>query len=178
MRRLPPARRRQHGAFNMLFLSMAVVMFSLMGMMVDLARVMARRAELQVAADAAALAGAKSLQTAPDQYSAARTAAGKGINHFNSFNSSNPQANFIVLGAPTIKFGATKNAATWYDGSSGTPAGLRFVRVDSSLSPGDAHGKVELMLMQYMHGMNGATELEVSARAVAGPLGANVGLHL
>lgn len=61
MRRLSMQRHRQRGAIALMFVLSLIVLFACMGIALDLGRLYVVRTELQNAADAAALAGAKEL---------------------------------------------------------------------------------------------------------------------
>jgi hypothetical protein len=184
MLRQPKARRRQLGAIHILYLGTMPLMLGVMGMMIDLSRVQARKAELQVAVDAAALAAAKSLQTVPGNYSAATTAAGQAIN-FYQFKINNDY--LIALPAATVKFGASKDGPDWRSAAAATGSGFRYAKVDSLAAPDEAYGKVDTLLVHILSAFNGPssgapdplvpTTLHIGAIAVAGPLGVNVGLH-
>lgn len=187
MFRQPTARRRQLGATFIFYLVALPLIVGIMGMMIDLSRLQARKAELQVAVDAAALAAAKSLQTSPGNYSAATTAAGQAINYFQFKIASD---NLIALPAATVTFGASKDGPDWRSAAAANGSGFLYAKVDSRAAPSEAYGKVETQLVHLLAAIDNApaapsgpvvkpppTEVLVGAVAVAGPLGANVGLH-
>jgi Flp pilus assembly protein TadG len=184
MRRQPPVWRRQRGAIHILYLGTLPLVIGVMGLMIDLSRVQARKAELQVAVDAAALAAAKSLQGAPNNYAAATTAAGAAINFYN-FSMDN--ANLVALPAATVKFGAGKDGPDWRSAAAAAGTGYQYAKVDSNDAPAEAYGKVDTVLVHLLALFGGtapspgqpvpAIQLQVGAVAVAGPLGVNTGLH-
>ncbi len=181
MRRPPTPWRRQRGSIHFIYLSTLPLIFGLMGLLVDLSQVQARKAELQVIVDAAALAAAKSLQLAPNNYAAATTAASQAIN-YHKFRIDN--ANLVALPAATITFGAGKAGPTWLSAAAAGGSGHRFAKVDSLDAAGADFGKVDTMMIHVLDlfkpGTDGPAtpiQLVVSANAVAGPLGVNVGLH-
>jgi Flp pilus assembly protein TadG len=178
MLRQPTARRRQLGAIHILYLGTLPLMIGAMGMMIDLSRVQARKAELQVAVDAAVLAAAKSLQTVPNNYAAATTAASQAIN-FYQFKIDNTY--LIALPAATVTFGATKDGPDWRSAAAAVGSGFKFAKVDSLAAPAEAYGKVDTLLVHFLSAFDSSpvtpTTLNVVAVAVAGPLGVNVGLH-
>ena len=151
-----------------------------MGLMIDLSRVQARKAELQVAVDAAALAAANSLMTLPIDYAAATTAAGRAFNYYNFKIDSDY---LITLPPSTVMFGATRDGPDWRSAAAAGNSGFLYAKVDSLAAPDEAYGKVDTVLIHLLAGFGNTTtpvsplQLKVGAVAVAGPLGVNTGLH-
>ncbi len=177
MVRPPAARRRQHGAILILFLLTLPILIGTVGFLIDLSRLQARKAELQVAVDAAALAAAKSLQTLPGNYAAASTAAIQAINYYDF---QQVPDHLIKLQATTVSFGLDKDGSDWRSAAA-AGAGYRYVKVDSLAEPNEDYGKVDVLLVHALASFANApllpTQLTAGAVAVAGPLGVNVGLH-
>lgn len=124
-----PCGQRQRGAVAILFGIVALVLFGFMALVIDLGRMYVTRTELQNAADAAALAGAKKLD---------QTAAGvtSGIAHAvavaaqNRFKFSSP----VVITAANISVGSCPDDACMVAASTITDnasaAGRTFMKVD------------------------------------------------
>jgi Flp pilus assembly protein TadG len=170
--------QRQRGAFLVLFVAVLVLVFGTMGMLVDVSRAYVRRAELQVAVDAAALAAAQHLKGIPGgTYAGAEAAAAAPAvrNRYNFYSAD------IIFTAATIRFGSGPQAATWYSAAAAGAPGLKYVRVSSSGQPDAAFGKLDVLLLGLLGSLGFADdvppELTVSAQAVAGPLGGAIGLH-
>jgi Flp pilus assembly protein TadG len=110
----------------------AILLFGLVlviGLVIDISRMYLVRASLQNAADAAALAGARELNSGLTGLTAAVTEAQAIVNSygFNRTGLTAPQATII-----TVEFAASLNGP-WYVGAGGVPAGtentIKFVRV-------------------------------------------------
>ncbi len=177
MPRSLPIRPRQHGAIQILLLVALLMATFLMCLIIDLSRVSARKIELQVAVDAAALAAANYLKTSPGAFVAAASAAGQGTNGYDyRAGSSHP----VRLPSITVKFNTIHTGSDWRPAGSAA-AGAKYVRVDSVLSPDEAYGKVDLLLMYLPHalgyGPEASSQFVVSAAAVAGPLNNGIGLR-
>jgi Flp pilus assembly protein TadG len=100
-----------------------------MGLSIDVSRIYMLRAGLQNAADAAALAAARELNSGPTGLTDAVTRAGEVVNEYGLSRTtiSSPTATIA-----TVEF-ATSLGGPWYVGAGGVPAGsvstIRFVRV-------------------------------------------------
>lgn len=145
MRRLYIGRHRQRGAVAIMFGLSAVVLFGFMGLALDLSQTYDRKTELQNAADAAALAGAKELKgTSAGIDSAvnqARTIA--GLHRF-KFGTS------IVLADAAITFGSSPEGG-WQSISNAkaNPTAIFFMKIDTR--GGDAnYGRVNTSFMQVL----------------------------
>lgn len=110
----------------------AILLFGLvlvMGLVIDVSRFYMVRASLQNAADAAALAGARELNSGTTGLVDAVTQAQAIVNKF-GFNRTGLTAPTATIS--TVEFAASLNGP-WYVGSGGVPAGteatIRFVRV-------------------------------------------------
>ena len=99
---------------------------------IDLSQLYARPTELQNAADAAALAGAKSLQASSGSAAAINAAVAAAAARANKYQYWHVTFNFP---ANAIQFAASATPVSWQSqaSASGAPANLRFVRVDASL---------------------------------------------
>lgn len=145
MRRLYSGRHRQRGAVAIMFGLSAVVLFGFMGLALDLSQTYDRKTELQNAADAAALAGAKELKgTSAGIDSAvnkARTIA--GVHKF-KFGTS------IVLADAAITFGSSPEGS-WQSISDAkaNPTAIFFIKIDTR--GGNAnYGRVNTSFMQVL----------------------------
>lgn len=172
---LGPALRRQRGAIRMLLITALLMATFFMFLLVDLSRTAARRAELQIAVDGAAMAAAVALKATPNAYAAATTAAGQGMNTYNYRTGSSKQ---IKLPASAVKFGVTEHGQ-WYPSTTTVP-GLRYVQVNSGATE-ELYGKVDMLLLTGLpaitHGTAAPSHVMVSAVAVAGPLNTSIGLR-
>lgn len=110
----------------------AILLFGLvlvMGLVIDISRIYVVRTSLQNAADAAALAGARELNSGTTGLTAAVTEAQAIVNKygFNRTGLTAPQVSIV-----TVEFAASLNGP-WYLGAGGVPAGtentIKFVRV-------------------------------------------------
>ena len=122
-------RSRQRGSVAIVFGLSIVLLLAMSGLVIDLGHLYIVRTELQNAADAAALAGAKDLNQAADGITKA-VAKAMAVSAKNKYNFSTD----VILdgsdGSPAIQFGASL-AGPWI--SPGTafanPQGLTFIRV-------------------------------------------------
>src|SRR5207244_7941079 len=100
-------RNRQRGAVAVIMGIAALALFAFMGIAVDLAYTYSRKTELQNAADAAALSGAKKL----NQTAAGVTAAvADAIATFNQNNTNNLVGNTFVITIANMRLGSCPNA--------------------------------------------------------------------
>ncbi len=100
-------RRRQRGVVAVIMGIAAIALFAFMGIGVDLAYTYSRKTELQNAADAAALSGAKKL----NQTAAGVTAAiADAIATFNQNNTSNLVGSSFHIAAANLRLGSCPNA--------------------------------------------------------------------
>ncbi len=156
-------RHRQRGVVGVIFGIVAVfVLFGMMGWAIELSQTYDRKTELQNAADAAVLAGAKRLNgTAAGINAAVTDATAMAANHNFKFNTP------VALAASMIRFSNSADTADalWLDqgAAAATPAGLLFMKIDTSGNP--AYGEVSAPFMSTL--LPGATT-NTFGRAVAG----------
>ena len=111
-------RNRQRGAVAVIMGIAAVALFAFMGIAVDLAYTYSRKTELQNAADAAALAGAKELNekltgitgTPGPACSPGRGAIALAICTFNQNNTNNFVGSAFVITVANLRLGPCPNA--------------------------------------------------------------------
>jgi Flp pilus assembly protein TadG len=169
---LARARRRQGGAFAIMFGIMLVAIIGFFGLALDVSHMYVRRTEMQNVADAAALAAA--LEFDGTEAGAARALARAA----NVVTSNRYGFNQPLAWSPTaLSFGATPNApeSDWVAASavtSGNAAALRFVRIDTTKLDG-APGAVALIFLRAMSSTLSDT-IETGARAVAGRIASQV----
>ncbi|MET0320011.1 MAG: pilus assembly protein TadE [Duganella sp.] len=160
--------RRQRGAMAVIGAMMALVILGVLGMALDLSRIINRRLELDTVASAAALLAAKQLNGTPAGINAALAQAATVVNalrydqHRNAF-----QWNDDVL-----SFSATRHGE-WLGAAAARTAADRmlFVRADTALltAPASTFG---LVLIGALPGV--PTAMAVTATAVAGRSGIEV----
>lgn len=163
--RPPKPPQRQRGVIALLLGVTLLGMLALLGLALDLAQLYNRKAELQIMADAAAIAAARELNgTASgidNAATAAATAAGKFSYRYN--------ARTVLWSNSALRFAATPATPedNWADAASaqGTPARMLYAKVDTRRLAAD-HGVVETIFMRF-GGVGGGTT-ETAARAVAG----------
>ncbi|HEV8553245.1 MAG TPA: pilus assembly protein TadG-related protein [Casimicrobiaceae bacterium] len=100
-------RSRQRGAVAVIMGIAAVVLFAFMGISVDLAYTYSRKTELQNAADAAALSGAKELN---EKAAGVTAAIAKAIATFNQNNINNFVGSSFVITVADLRLGSCPNA--------------------------------------------------------------------
>lgn len=170
--------RRQRGAIAILYGLSILFVIVVFGLAIDLGQAYCRKTELQNAVDAAALAGARSLQLHAKNIAAAVTAVSGTFNRYKAVNGPGLAFSFS---AEAIRFGSTPAAANLdVAAAKAAPAGLVYVQIDSALL-----GAAEPVAQVYTAFMgifvaDPASPLRrtiVSAKAVAGPVGSSVGLH-
>jgi Flp pilus assembly protein TadG len=100
-------RSRQRGAVAVIMGIAAVVLFAFMGISVDLAYTYSRKTDLQNAADAAALSGAKELN---EKAAGVTAAIAKAIATFNQNNINNFVGSSFVITVADLRLGSCPNA--------------------------------------------------------------------
>jgi Flp pilus assembly protein TadG len=120
-------KRKQKGAVAIIFGLTAVVLLSMGGLVLDMGHLYIAKAELQNAADAAALAGARRLDETAAGITNARNDA-IAIAALNSYDFATP----LVITAANTAFSANP-AGPWvsYATALASPAGMTFVKVDT-----------------------------------------------
>lgn len=166
MKRKHPPRARQHrqrGAFGVLYAVLLPVMLAMIGLAIDLSMVYARNHELQVVADAAALAAARALDGTEAGLVRAGDKAGDVAedSHWRFLDEEdfnwNPDA---------LRFGTSADGP-WLAPAMVSTADLpniSFARVDTA-ALGAAAGRISIAFLKVV---NVAGELNLSRRAVAG----------
>lgn len=130
MRRLTIPRHNQRGAVAIMFGLSVVVLFGFMGLALDLSQTYDRKTELQNAADAAALAGAKELNGTTAGVNLAVSKA-KAVASLNKFKYSTDVA--LIDAGITFSSSPDTPDASWISVASAqsSPGGLLFIKVDT-----------------------------------------------
>jgi Flp pilus assembly protein TadG len=151
-------RRRQGGAIAIVFGLTLVVLLAMAGFVLDLGHLYIVKTELQNAADAAALAGAKELNQSGAGVDLAATQALK-VASLNQYNFSTS----LVLTDNDLAFGPTPTGP-WvsHGAAAGAPQGMTFLKVDTSA----ATAAINTYLMRVMGSQ--FNTMTTSAVAVAG----------
>ncbi|WP_432379655.1 pilus assembly protein TadG-related protein [Duganella sp. P38] len=153
-----PSLPRQRGVIAVLCCAMLLGMLALMGLALDLGQLYNRKAELQVLADATALAAARELNGTgggvTEALNAAATAAARFPVGYNKIS--------ITWAADALRFAAAPDGA-WTDaaGAQAAAARMMYVKVDTRQLSGDP-GLVNLIFMRLRGSVS------ASAQAVAG----------
>lgn len=155
-----PSKRKQKGAVAIIFGLTAVVLLSMGGLVLDMGHLYIAKAELQNAADAAALAGARRLDETAAGITNARNDA-IAIAALNSYDFATP----VTITAANTEFSANPGGP-WvsYATALGSPAGMTFVRVDSGART----------LPTYLMSVAGIYSVSTFGAAVAGRFVNNV----
>jgi hypothetical protein len=127
MNRMPQFRKRQQGAVAIIVGLSIVILVGMLALVIDLGHLYIAKTELQNAADAAALAGAKELVGTADGVTAARDKA-KEFASANNYDFSKP----VVITDGDISFGASPTGP-WDDGAD--PSNKFFIKVDTRDNP-------------------------------------------
>lgn len=148
-----------------------LIMIAMFGMALDLSRSYNRKAELQIAADAAALAAAGALDGTPEGIDRAVTEA-ESIAGYATFAYN---AGSISWSSAALKFGTSADGGSggWMDAATAkaSAAQIFFARVDTSaLDP--KHGRLENLFMSVLS--SAMAETNVAASAAAGRDSLNV----
>ena len=161
------SKSKQRGAVAIIFGLALTTVFGFMGLSLDLAQTYDRKTELQNAADAAALAGAKKLVGTTTGIDDAVTAA-QTIAALHKFKFQTA----VGLNAATIKFSASPDTAdaSWLDATAAklVPSTIFFVKIDTrgSNTGTDAdYGKVNT---NFMQAVSSTSSTNTFGRAVAG----------
>lgn len=146
--------RKQNGAVAIVFGLAAVAVFAMGGVVLDLGHLYVAKAELQNAADGAALAGAKDLNQTTAGINSAVTKA-QQIAQKNKYNFSSD----VTLALANITFGPSPDGP-WSSVSEAqaTPQGKTFIKVDTGLKT----------LNTYLMRVAGINTTSTSGVAVAG----------
>lgn len=123
------SRRRQKGAVAIVLGLSLVTLFAMGGVVLDLGHLYVAKAELQNAADAAALAGAKELKETAEGINLAVSQA-RAIAQKNKYNFSTD----VVLTAANIEFGPGPDGPwSTVAAAQASPQGKTFIKVDTGL---------------------------------------------
>ncbi|MQA39613.1 pilus assembly protein TadG-related protein [Rugamonas aquatica] len=158
--------RRQRGAFAMMFGIALLGLLLFVGMALDLGQLYNRKAELQLLADATALAAARELNGTASGVASALTKAATAASELHYQHG---QLSFTWSSA-ALRFSATPDAAgPWMDAASaqGAPDGLLYVRADTS-ALNAAYGQVATVFMRALSST--LANVATSASATAGRL--------
>lgn len=147
-------RKSERGAVAIIFGLTVVVLFAMGGVVLDLGHLYIAKAELQNAADAAALSGAKELNETSSGIDAA-VAKAQAISAKNKYNFSTD----VTLALANIEFGRTPDGP-WSSVSDAyaSPQGKTFIKVDTGLK----------VLGTYLMRVAGIDTVSTSGVAVAG----------
>lgn len=164
MRRLSIGIRRQHGAIAIMFALSVFFLIGFMGLALDISQTYDRKTELQNAADAAALAGAKELKgTAAGIDLAVTKAQAIAAAHKFKFGTS------VALAAAAITFGDSPDLAdaSWLSISAAkaNPSAIFFIKIDTNGADAN-YGRVNTNFMAVLSSALATTN--TSGRAVAG----------
>ncbi|OEZ63174.1 pilus assembly protein TadG-related protein [Duganella sp. HH105] len=156
--------RRQRGAFAMMFGLALLGLLLFVGMALDLGQLYNRKAELQLLADATALAAARELNGTAAGVASALTKAATAASELRY------QHGLLAFAwsSAALQFSATPDAAgPWQDAASAqsAPDGLLYVRADTG-ALNAAYGRVATVFMRALSST--LADLATSARAVAG----------
>lgn len=165
MRRLYSGRYRQRGAVAIMFGLSVLVLFGFMGLALDLSQTYDRKTELQNAADAAALAGAKELKGTPEGIDLAVTKA-QAIARLHKFKFGTS----ILLDDAAITFSGSPDTpdADWLGigAAQADPGGLYFIKIDTRDGNNGKYGEVNTYFMHVLPASAATTN--TFGRAVAG----------
>jgi Flp pilus assembly protein TadG len=161
-------RQRQRGVIAILCCAVLLGMLGVLGLALDLAQLYNRKAELQIMADATALAAARELNGASSGINSAVNAAATAAGNFHyRYN-----LQTVSWSSDALRFAATPDTpdAAWASaaGAQASPAGMMYAKVDTRLLGVDP-GVVSAIFMRIgSNGGNGRSILSAAARAVAG----------
>lgn len=153
-------RQRQRGAIAIMVGFLIIALIGMLGIVIDLGHLYVRKTELQNAADAAALAGARQLNGQAGGISAAAASAIA----IAAANASDLGKSAVAITNAQIRFGPTPDGA-WSDlaTAQGNPANMRFIRIDTA---GIAQGTRPTWFMQVVNSALASTT--ATGVAVAG----------
>jgi len=155
----------EDGAIAIMTPFLIIVMIGMFGLALDLSRSYNRKAELQAAADAVALAAASALDGTPAGIDRAVTVAGSAVAGYTYAYSNNP----VSWTSAALKFGTSANGGPggWVDAATAKASASQifFAQVDTSaLDP--MHGTVQNFFMPVLS--SALAQSNVAAFAVAG----------
>lgn len=152
--------RRQKGVIAVLFGLAVIALFLMGGLVLDLGHLYVAKAELQNAADSAALAGAKDLNESAQGITDAVTHA-KQMAQKNNFNFSTS----VELSDANITFGSSPDGP-WFSAAqaSAAPQGKTFIKIDTGTKTMNTY----LMRVAAVTGQSGMDTIGTSGVSVAG----------
>jgi hypothetical protein len=155
----------EDGAIAIMFPFLLLVMIAMFGMALDLSRSYNRKAELQAAADAVALAAASALDGTPEGINGAITAATDAVAGYTYAYNNGP----FSWSSAALKFGTSADGGSggWVDAATAKASASQifFAQVDTSALDAK-HGKVKNFFMAVLS--SALAETNVAASAVAG----------
>jgi Flp pilus assembly protein TadG len=166
---MPRAPNRQRGAVAIIFAASLILILGFIGLALDLSRLYNRKIELQMVADAAALAGARMLVGTPGGIDEAIAAAGAAAAKLKY----NYRKSSVAWSASAVRFGASPTGSAWIDAAAARvkPDQIFFVRVDTAqLDP--AMGSIDTVFLNVVKA--DLVSANTSASAVAGRSTLNV----
>jgi hypothetical protein len=155
--------RREGGVFSVLAAVLILVILGLCGFALDLSRTYNRKAELQSAADAIALAAAAELDGTAAGITRARAAALEA----SARNATYDYTSFIEWSEDALRFSAAPSGSNWIEAGAADAQAARmfFVEVDTGrLDAG--YGRINMLLIQVLS--PALKTADIRSRAVAG----------
>lgn len=159
--------KTERGAIAVMSPFLILIILGFFALALDLSRVYNRRAELHIAADAAAIAAAKHLDGTKEGIEAALAAA-RGIVQSGANSPQYDYSEKMLWNDSAISFGASREGSGGWKAASealNSPAGLLFVRVDTG-ALADAYGTVQMFFAPVLS--SSLRSLKVAHIAVAG----------
>lgn len=164
---MPPLRpARQRGAILIMYSVMILILLTMAGLALDLARAFNRKVELQALADAVALAAARELNGTADGVNKAINAAATAASTFHYQYNALPVPWSVAALSFAASATAPDNAWTAAAAAGAAPAGLLYARVDT----GELDASVDAVATSFMRVGGAADTVQAGARAVAGRL--------
>lgn len=143
--------KRDAGAIAIMTAAVMIVLFGFFMIALDFARAYNRKAEMQVLADAVAIAAAKRLDGTSTGITAALAAA-QGVVDDQTNGPKYAYVNSMTWENAAIAFGASRDGSGGWktDGeATNSPAGLMFVKVDTS-ALGGHYGKINMLFARIL----------------------------
>lgn len=162
--------RRERGGFAVMTAVLIIVILGFCGIALDFSRMYNRKAELQIAADAIALAAAAELDGTEPGVGRALTAAAEAAARNPLYDYS---ASISEWSDSAIKFSAAPSGSPWLEAgeAKGKAGNLFYVQVDTGRL--DArHGRVSMLLLPVVS--SSMTVAHIGSRATAGRSTVNV----
>ncbi|CDG85700.1 pilus assembly protein TadG-related protein [Janthinobacterium agaricidamnosum] len=158
-----PRPRRQRGSLIMIFAILLIAVIGFIGMALDLAQVFARKTELQIIADSAALAAAQELNGSAAGVASALAAAKSSAAEPNAYQF---RLQGVILSDDAVKFSASADAPEGdWQSVVADPTQALFVKVDTARNALPL-GTVGMYFMGALS--SSLARVQTSGRAVAG----------